>query len=52
MNKNDIISLEISGISNDGSGVGRTADGMVVFVPFSAVGDRLSVKILKVCNNS
>ena len=51
MNKNDIISLEISGISNDGSGVGRTAEGMVVFVPLSAVGDRLSVKILKVCKN-
>ena len=51
MNKNDIITVEISGLANDGNGVGRTKDGIVVFVPLSAVGDKLSVKILKVCKS-
>ncbi len=47
MNKNDIIELEITGYSSDGSGVGRHG-GSVVFVPFSAKGDKLLVKIIKV----
>ena len=48
MNKNDICTLKITGISNDGSGVGRDTDGKVVFVPMTAVGDICRVKILKV----
>ncbi len=47
MTKNQIIELEITDITSEGAGVGRH-DGMAVFVPFSAVGDKLSVKILKV----
>ena len=47
MKKNDIIELKIEGITNEGCGIGRY-EGMVVFVPFSAVGDILSVKLLKV----
>ena len=47
MKKNDIFSVEITSISNDGNGVGH-ADGMAVFVPFSAVGDRLQVRAQKV----
>lgn len=47
MKKNDIIELKIEGITNEGCGIGR-CDGMVVFVPFSAVGDILEVKLLKV----
>lgn len=47
MNKNDICVLEITSISNDGSGVGRDGDGKVVFVPMTAVGDVCRVKILK-----
>ena len=46
MKKNDCISLEITGMTSEGSGVGRH-DGMVVFVPGSAVGDRLTVRIIK-----
>lgn len=47
MRKNDIINLEITGLSHEGSGVGRF-EGMVVFVPKSAIGDVLQVKIVKV----
>lgn len=47
MKKNDIIELSIEGITNEGCGIGRY-EGMVVFVPFSAVGDTLKVKLLKV----
>ncbi len=46
MNKNDIIPLTIESLTNEGAGVGRY-DGMVVFVPFSAVGDKLDVRIVK-----
>lgn len=48
MTKNDIIQLKIASMTSDGDGVGRTDDGMVVFVPNSAVGDVLNVRILKV----
>ena len=47
MTKNDLISLEITGLSNDGSGVGRH-EGMAVFVPFTAPGDVAEVRIVKV----
>ncbi len=47
INKNDIIELEITAISNDGSGLARV-QGLVVFVPYSAIGDKLKVKVLKV----
>ncbi|MBR5502367.1 MAG: class I SAM-dependent RNA methyltransferase, partial [Oscillospiraceae bacterium] len=47
MKKNDTFPLEITAISSDGNGVGR-ADGMAIFVPFSAVGDKLTVRAEKV----
>ncbi|MCH5324897.1 MAG: 23S rRNA (uracil(1939)-C(5))-methyltransferase RlmD [Eubacterium sp.] len=47
MKKNDIITLEITSLTSEGSGVGRY-DGMAVFVPFSAPGDKLKCRILKV----
>ena len=50
MNKNDIVPLHIDGLTNEGNGVGRY-DGIVVFVPFSAVGDDLDVRIVK-CGKS
>ncbi len=46
MRKNEIIELEITGMTNEGCGIGR-ANGMVVFVPLSAVGDSLRVRIVK-----
>lgn len=48
LRKNDIIELNIDAMSSEGSGIGRTQEGMAVFVPASAVGDKLSVRILKV----
>lgn len=48
MNKNDICTLEITSISNEGLGVGRAEDGRAVFVPMTAAGDICRVKILKV----
>lgn len=50
LKKNAIIPLEITQISNEGNGVGR-ADGMAVFVPFSAVGDKLRVRVVKVLSH-
>ena len=49
MTKNDIFETEITGMTADGSGVCRV-DGMAVFVPMTAVGDRLRVRIVKVLN--
>ena len=48
LKKNDIISLQITSATAEGSGVGRAADGTAVFVPMSAVGDELRVRIVKV----
>ena len=46
MNKNDRLPLEITGMTSEGSGVGR-AEGMAVFVPLTAVGDRITAHVLK-----
>ncbi len=45
--KNPITLLELTDLSHEGNGVGHF-DGMAVFVPDSAVGDSLSVRIVKV----
>ncbi len=50
MIKNEIIQLEITGMSSEGSGIGRY-EGLAVFVPLTAIGDRVKVKILKVKPN-
>lgn len=47
MKKNDIYQLEISDLSEDGSGIGRI-DGMVVFCRGMLPGERGTVKIIKV----
>ncbi len=48
MKKNDILKLMINSISSEGSGVAKTDEGITVFVPNSAVGDELNVRIVKV----
>ena len=48
LKKNDLIQLKITSSTAEGSGVGRTEDGLAVFVPMSAIGDELTVRILKV----
>lgn len=50
LKKNDIIDLEITGLTNEACGIGKY-DGIVVFVPFSAVGDQLRTRIVKVNKN-
>ena len=47
MRKNDIITLEIEDASALGSGIGKY-EGMAVFVPLTAVGDKALVRIVKV----
>lgn len=52
--KNDIVDIEITALTNEGSGVGHYCEngsegrGIAVFVPFTAVGDMVSCRILKV----
>lgn len=48
MKKNELYTVEITGMTAEGNGVGRTGDGMAVFVPLTAVGDVISCKIVKV----
>lgn len=48
MKKNDILKLNILSLSSEGSGVAKTDEGITVFVPNSAVGDELNVRIVKV----
>jgi tRNA/tmRNA/rRNA uracil-C5-methylase (TrmA/RlmC/RlmD family) len=44
MRKGDVLTLDISDIAFGGDGVGR-ADGFVVFVPYTAVGDHVRVRV-------
>lgn len=48
LSKNQIVSLTITGMTAEGSGVGHSDDGMAVFVPFTAVGDEIDCRIVKV----
>ncbi len=48
MKKNDIITLDIIDLNNLGCGVGKTADGAVVFVKGAVTGDRIEARIIKV----
>lgn len=50
LKKNDIITVTIEGMTAEGSGVARY-EGMAVFVPNAAPGDRLNVVIIKVSKN-
>lgn len=50
MNKNDIFDIEITGMTDDGSGVGR-AEGIAVFVPYTIVGEVVKTHIIKVNKN-
>lgn len=53
LNKNDVVTLEITSLTNEGSGVGHygadeNSRGFAVFVPFTAAGDVISCRIVKV----
>lgn len=47
LQKNQLAETEITGITSEGNGVGRV-EGMAVFVPQTAAGDYVRVKIVKV----
>lgn len=48
--KNQEYTVRITGMTNEGNGVGKI-DGFTVFVPLTAVGDEVRVKIVKICSN-
>lgn len=50
LNKNDIIDLEITDVTNQGFGVGKY-DKIAIFVPQTALGDIISCRIVKVLKN-
>ena len=50
LKKNDVIELNITELTGQGQGIGRY-NGMAVFVPMTAVGDKIYAKILKVKKN-
>lgn len=57
LQKNQLIELTVTGVTGEGSGVARyvgedyPAPGFVVFIPGTAVGDRLVCRIVKVQKN-
>ena len=50
MKKNDVVKLDITGMSHEGVGIGRV-ENMAVFVRGSAVGDTVEVIIIKIAKN-
>ncbi len=50
LKKNDIVPLEITDMTGQGSGIGHI-DGMAVFCPLTAPGDTINAHILKVKKN-
>ncbi len=46
LKKNDLVTLKIEDLTNEGMGVGRV-DGYVLFVPKTAVGDVIEARVLK-----
>ena len=50
LQKNEIIELNITGMSHEGNGVGRYED-FVLFVPMTAPGDRILCRVVKVNKN-
>jgi len=51
LSKNDLVQLNISALTSDGDGVARTDDGIVTFIPDTAVGDTVLALVLKVKKN-
>lgn len=47
MKKNDIVEMDITGMTSDGNGVGRV-EGMAAFVPLCDIGDRVRATVVKV----
>lgn len=45
--KNDIVRLKITSTTAEGNGVGKTEDGMTVFVPLTVPGEEIEARIIK-----
>lgn len=50
MKKNDEITLEITGMTAEGNGVGRY-EGMAIFVPETVIGEKVTAHVIKVSKN-
>lgn len=50
MRKNEEYEIEITGMTDEGSGVGRI-DGMAVFVPYTIVGETVKIVVVKALKN-
>lgn len=50
MKKNELYTAEITAVTSEGNGVCKI-NGMVVFVPYTAVGDEIELRIVKVLKN-
>ncbi len=48
--KNDLLSVEITDIGNDGEGIGKV-DGYTLFIKDAVIGDKVSAKIMKAKKN-
>ncbi|MBO5408326.1 MAG: 23S rRNA (uracil(1939)-C(5))-methyltransferase RlmD [Clostridia bacterium] len=48
LKKNDCITITVTDIAHNGSGIGKTKNGFVLFVPGMLIGEIAEVKILKV----
>lgn len=52
LEKNQVISLEITGLTNEGNGVGHYGSNrFAVFVPNTAPGDRVRIRLVKLLKN-
>ena len=50
MDKNELVNLSITSLASEGVGIGRH-DGMAVFVPYTAPGDEICARVVKVRKN-
>ncbi len=50
LKKNMVLPMEIIDLNSDGNGVGKI-DDFVIFVPMTAKGDKINVRIVKVLKN-
>ncbi len=50
MRRNDIFDIEITGMTDEGNGVGKL-NGMAVFVPYTIIGETVKIVIIKVLKN-
>ena len=48
LKKNMEMPLTVTGVTGEGNGIGKSENGMAVFVPYTAVGDEITCRIQKV----